>query len=68
MMIRLNGEAAEFPSGATLPSLIARSTGQTDPQGIAVALNGRVIGRNQWTSVTLGDGDEIEILQAVAGG
>ena len=37
-------------------------------QGIALAHNLSVIPRNQWISLLLEDGDQIDVLQAIQGG
>ena len=64
-MIRVNGvERAEgFDSVATMMSLMA-----IEPKGVAVAVNGEVIGRGEWLSTSIQDGDVVEIVNAVAGG
>jgi sulfur carrier protein len=62
----INGEARELPSGITIAVLleqlgIVRS-------GIAVAKNERVVRRVEYESSTIGEGDTVEIIKAVAGG
>jgi sulfur carrier protein len=62
----INGEARELPSGITIAALleqlgIVRS-------GIAVAKNERVVRRVEYESSTIGEGDTVEIIKAVAGG
>jgi len=42
-----------------------------DPQtakGIAIAHNHSVVPRNQWANLTLKEGDQIDVLQAIQGG
>ncbi len=39
-----------------------------EAQGIAIAHNHSVIPRNQWMSLLLEDGDQIDVLQAIQGG
>jgi sulfur carrier protein len=39
-----------------------------EPKGVAVAINGEVIRRGEWSSTSLHDGDVVEIVNAVAGG
>ncbi len=39
-----------------------------EPRGIAVAINGEVVRRSQWTSTVIASGDRVEIVTAVAGG
>jgi sulfur carrier protein len=37
-------------------------------RGVAVAVDGEVVPRGQWTSTELHDGQRVEVLQAVQGG
>jgi sulfur carrier protein len=39
-----------------------------EARGVAVAINGEVIRRGEWTSTSIQDGDVVEIVNAVAGG
>lgn len=39
-----------------------------EPRGIAVALNGTVIPRSQWSATRISDGDVMEVVTAAAGG
>jgi thiamine biosynthesis protein ThiS len=39
-----------------------------EPKGVAVAINGEIIRRGQWTTTSIRDGDVVEIVNAVAGG
>ena len=66
MQIRLNGEAKEIEEGTTLPALIERLA--LAPERIAVELNGEVVRRAEWPSVTLKEGDRIEVVHFVGGG
>ena len=68
MMIVLNGEPREAPTGTTLAELIAVAGIEPDRSGIAVAVNGEVVPRSAWATTPVADGSRIEILQAVAGG
>jgi sulfur carrier protein len=42
-------------------------TGAPD-RGVAVAVDGEVVPRGQWTSTELREGQKVEVLQAVQGG
>jgi thiamine biosynthesis protein ThiS len=42
-------------------------TGTPDQRGVAVARNGEIVRRDEWTQ-PVEDGDEIEIVRAVQGG
>ena len=68
MMIVLNGEPREAPTGTTLAELIVVAGIEPDRSGIAVAVNGEVVPRSAWATTPVADGSRIEILQAVAGG
>ncbi|GLS42099.1 hypothetical protein GCM10007884_00840 [Methylobacterium brachythecii] len=37
-------------------------------EGIAIALNGRVVRRKDWAETALSEGDRIEIVRAMQGG
>jgi sulfur carrier protein len=52
--------------GANLDRLVADHA--ESPKGIAVAVNGEVVPRSQWSSRTVDAGDRIEILGAAQGG
>jgi sulfur carrier protein len=64
--LNVNGEARNVPGPANLADLVSTLTDRTT--GIAVAVNGDVVPRTQWTEQALADGDAIEILTAVQGG
>jgi sulfur carrier protein len=74
----LNGSARALVSGQTTAELVAAISGRsitaegkaTDGArlGLAVARNGAVVPRSQWSKTTLEQGDEVEILSAVQGG
>lgn len=62
MRITLNGEPATTPA-ATVHELLGEL-----PDGQAVAINGEVVPRSAHGEHRLADGDEVEVVQAVAGG
>jgi len=62
----VNGEPRELAARTTLGALLRQLGLESD--GIAVAVNARVVRRNELEHHELGDGDEIEIIRAVAGG
>jgi len=65
MTLTVNGEAVEVASPVTVAELVAE---RTDQRRIAVARNGEVVPRSAWAATALTEGDEVEILAAVAGG
>lgn len=65
-MITVNGTPEEF--SGTIADLLASRTGDTKPQGIAVAVGDDVVPRDDWARRLLADGDAVEIVTAVQGG
>lgn len=65
--IRLNGAVRPLRERSLIGLL--RELG-CDPEqpGIAVAMNGEVVPRAEWTGRSIEPGDEIEIVTAVQGG
>ncbi len=61
--IIVNGKPQRVPAGARVSSLVDGNC-----EGIAIARNGEVVRRAQWSEVELAHGDEIEIVRAVQGG
>jgi sulfur carrier protein len=64
-MIRFNGDERAFEPG-TVADLLARIGAPA--RGVAVAVDGEVIPRSQWSSTELRDGASVEVLTAAAGG
>jgi sulfur carrier protein len=67
MTIWLNGVEAGLSAGTTLAEAVA-ATGAADNRGIAAAVDGEVVPRDQWQGVALADGQRVEVVQAVQGG
>jgi sulfur carrier protein len=68
MNVVLNGESRELRDGATVTDAVQASGAQPDGRGVAVAVDGEVVPRGQWTDTGLSDGQRVEVLQAVQGG
>jgi len=66
MRVRLNGTDTELEADTTLEAVVRRY-GRGE-RGIAVALNGEVVGRTRWNDVKLTEGDRVEVLGAIGGG
>jgi thiamine biosynthesis protein ThiS len=62
----INGEPRTVRDGLTVAELLAEL--ELGTEGIAVAVDGRVVRRATFSEVALRDGDAIEIIRAVAGG
>ena len=66
MKITLNGANAELPDGRTL--LDALNSRDIRLQGIATAVNDRVIPADRRCDTVLNDGDKVVIIKAFYGG
>jgi len=66
LSVRVNGEAMELARGATVADVVS-SVGCGE-RGVAVAVNSELLARTSWQSIELGEGDQVEILHAAAGG
>jgi len=64
--VYVNGEARELPVGTTVAELAA-THGATE-RGCAVAVDGAVVPRGEWSAAELRDGQRVEIVHAVQGG
>jgi len=63
----VNGERRQFSSGTTVAALL-REIGIEAARGVAVAVNERVVRGAAFEAHEVRDGDNIEIIRAVAGG
>ena len=70
MKLTVNGTPREHVAKtvAALFSIEAEETGIESPQGVAIALNGRVLRRREWGDTPINEGDRIEIVRAMQGG
>ncbi|HLL68219.1 MAG TPA: sulfur carrier protein ThiS [Micromonosporaceae bacterium] len=66
MNITVNGAPVELAEATTVAQLLADRLGQH--RRAAVARNGEVVPRSEWSATVLSPGDTVEILVAVAGG
>lgn len=64
-MIRVNGEDQTFVSESVEEMLRRLSI---ESRGVAVAIDGEVVRRSEWSQTRIEDGNAIEIVTAVAGG
>ncbi|MBD3162922.1 MAG: sulfur carrier protein ThiS [Candidatus Latescibacteria bacterium] len=65
--IRVNGDRRPLED-ADLGALMSRLGYGSDKKGVAAALNGEVVPREEWFDRALVEGDSIEIVEAVQGG
>ena len=68
MNVLVNGETMALKSGATVADVVVRSGREPSGRGVAVALNGEVVPRDQWPIKELNERDSIEVLAAIGGG
>ena len=70
MRLTVNGEPCEQEATdlAALFAAEAEARGIESPEGIAIALNGRVVRKTAWGETALNEGDRIEIVRAMQGG
>ncbi|TVU65386.1 sulfur carrier protein ThiS [Paenarthrobacter nitroguajacolicus] len=78
MNIKLNGAHHTVADDASVSTLVSSITGRVldhkgqaadgGKLGVAVARNSEVVPRSQWSTTTLADGDELELVTAVQGG
>jgi sulfur carrier protein len=62
----LNGERREVADGSTVADVVDSLT--AEQRGVAVALDGEVVLRSDWSTTRLADGQQVEVLRAVQGG
>ena len=67
MRATVNGDVRELETRKTIAALVQEITGSPEQRGVAVARNGEIVRRDEWTQ-PVEDGDEIEIVRAVQGG
>lgn len=69
MTVTVNGETADLEEGITVAQVMERRLGAGSAAGgVAVALNGEVVARSEWSDRELRPGDRVELLAARGGG
>ena len=68
LQVTVNGTPRELAPGATVATVVEELTGRPGGRGVAVALSGEVVPRGAWSTTSLCDGAEIEVVHAVQGG
>ena len=70
----VNGERREFPPEATVLSVVellaqdGGRSGEMAGRGVAVALEGEVVPRQDWASTPVDEGARVEVVAAIQGG
>ncbi|HEY7875846.1 MAG TPA: sulfur carrier protein ThiS [Actinomycetota bacterium] len=67
MKVTVNGDERELAPAARVADVVSDFAGRRR-SGIAVALNGEIVPRSEWSEVTIEDGDRLEVLSAIGGG
>ncbi len=69
MTVTVNGETTELAEGTTVEQVLAGHLGPGPAiSGVAVALNGEVVARADWSARRLCPHDRLEVLAARGGG
>lgn len=66
MKIKVNNKETELTQGNNVASLAQQL--ELPQQGVAVALNNRMIPRSQWVEQEIKEGDNLVIIKAACGG
>jgi sulfur carrier protein len=64
--ISVNGDGKDVAGDVSVSGLVEEQ-GRSE-RGTAVAINGEVVPKSEWSTTHLRDGDNVEILSAVGGG
>ena len=68
MELIVNGRPREVPSNATVGDVMEMLGHGASARGVAVALNGEVVTKAQWSATSVTEHDRVEVLGAVQGG
>ena len=66
MKVTINGTAKELNGASVLSDLVTQFC--KEPKHIITEVNGRIITSADWNSITIKDGDQIELVAFVGGG
>jgi sulfur carrier protein len=66
--VTVNGEPREVGAGATVASVLEMLDVAPGARGVAVALDGEVVSRGEWSHTQLSEGSTVEVLAAIGGG
>lgn len=64
--IVVNGKSVTLASILSVEQMLDKL--ELSSSGCALAINGEIVPRSQWTEVSVNQGDEISLFQAIAGG
>lgn len=66
MIIHINNQSVVLPEGSVLAVLATEL--ELPAQGVAIAVNNRMVPRMGWESHPLADGDRVTVIKAACGG
>lgn len=67
-MIRVNGDELDMRAGETVSAVLERLGVPAQGRGVAVAVDGEVVPREQWSAYLLAEDARVEVLSAMQGG
>jgi sulfur carrier protein len=67
-VIWVNGRALEGREGRTVGELLGELGVEAEARGVAVAIDGEVVPRGEWSSRSVHEGARVEAVTAVQGG
>jgi thiamine biosynthesis protein ThiS len=62
----LNGTTTSLPQGITVQAMLAAQG--INPQNVAVERNGAIVPKSAFATMTLDNGDQVEIIGFIGGG
>jgi sulfur carrier protein len=68
MNVTLNGEPRQVPDGLSVAGVVELLDVAPGARGVAVAVDGEVVTRSQWSATPLREGSHVEVLAAIQGG
>jgi sulfur carrier protein len=68
LRVTVNGSPEVLESGATVATVVQSLGVPGGGRGVAVAVDGEVVPRGEWSSSALRDGARLEVVVAVQGG
>lgn len=68
MKVTINGESREVAASTSVADVVADLGHGDGARGVAVAVNGEVVSRREWSTTTLSADDRVEVLSATQGG
>ncbi len=68
MKVIVNGETKDLDMGTTLRDVLALVGRTGADRGVAIAVNGEVVPRDEWDARDVSAEDHIEVLSAIGGG